>query len=113
VLPKLEEARVAKLIGSSLEARVILAAGESAELRDLLERYKDELRYLFIVSEVEIEETTAGDPLSVRVERARGEKCERCWNYSVRVGESERYPTACERCVGALQEIEREEVAGS
>jgi isoleucyl-tRNA synthetase len=112
VLPKLEEARVAKLIGSSLEARVILSAGESPEQRDLLERYKDELRYLFIVSEVELEEAAPGST-PVRVERARGEKCERCWNYSARVGESERYPTACERCVEALAEIEREEGAGS
>jgi isoleucyl-tRNA synthetase len=107
VLPKLEEARVAKLIGSSLEARVVLTAGESPELRGLLERYREELRYLFIVSEVTLEEPAADRP-PVRVERARGEKCERCWNYSTRVGESERYPTACERCVEALAEIERE-----
>ena len=110
VLPKLEEARAAKLIGSSLEARVVLAGVGSPELRALLERYKDELRYLFIVSEVELEEPAA-DRLPLRVERARGEKCERCWSYSVRVGESERYPTACERCVEALAEIEREEEA--
>ena len=45
----------------------------------------------------------------MHVERAAGQKCERCWNYSARVGESERYPTACERCVAALAEIEREE----
>src|SRR5207253_2410474 len=42
----------------------------------------------------------------IKVERASGAKCERCWNYSTRVGESERYPTACERCVEALREIE-------
>jgi isoleucyl-tRNA synthetase len=47
----------------------------------------------------------------VRVERAQGEKCERCWNYSVHVGESERYPTVCERCVEALSEIERGEAS--
>jgi hypothetical protein len=29
-----------------------------------------------------------------------------CWNYSVRVGESARYPAVCERCVEALKEIE-------
>ena len=45
---------------------------------------------------------------SVRVERAPGEKCERCWNYSVRVGEFNRYPTVCERCIAALAEIEVE-----
>lgn len=107
VLGVLEEARIAKVIGSSLEARVhIEATGETFEL---LAPYADELRYIFIVSQVEVEraEETSG-ALKVRVERAAGEKCERCWNYSVRVSESERYPTACERCVAALSEIERE-----
>ena len=42
----------------------------------------------------------------VKVRRADGQKCERCWNYSPRVGESSRYPAACERCVEALKEIE-------
>jgi isoleucyl-tRNA synthetase len=51
------------------------------------------------------------EQIVVNVTRAAGEKCERCWNYSTRVGESERYPTACERCVEALREIEREEAA--
>jgi len=46
------------------------------------------------------------DELTVTIIRAHGEKCERCWNYSTRVGESSRYPTVCERCVDALQEIE-------
>jgi isoleucyl-tRNA synthetase len=42
------------------------------------------------------------------VERAHGKKCERCWNYSTHVGESTDYPTCCERCVAALDEIERD-----
>ncbi len=46
------------------------------------------------------------DAIEVTVARAHGEKCERCWNYSTRVGESSKYPTVCERCVTALQEIE-------
>lgn len=107
VLQALEEARNAKLIGSSLEARVNLSA--SKKDFDLLERHKDELRYLFIVSQVQLARTEEGD-VKVTVERADGEKCERCWNYSNRVGESSRYPTACERCVEALAEIEREAV---
>jgi isoleucyl-tRNA synthetase len=72
------------------------------------------LRYIFIVSEVHLSQAgiEAGDEhLDVEVSRAAGEKCERCWNYSTRVGESTRYPTACERCVEALLEIEREEAA--
>ena len=68
------------------------------------------MRYLFIVSQVSLTliEDGAGEDLRVRVERAPGQKCERCWNYSERVGEFTRYPVACERCVEALAEIEAE-----
>ena len=114
VLRALEEARIAKTIGSSLEARVRLVA--SGKTFDLLESYLDDLRYIFIVSQVtlaraEEDGASKSDTLAVTVERAEGEKCERCWNYSTRVGESIRYPTVCERCVEALNEIEREEAA--
>jgi len=44
--------------------------------------------------------------LEVTVQKADGEKCERCWNYSARVGENPRYPTVCERCTESLAEIE-------
>jgi isoleucyl-tRNA synthetase len=43
----------------------------------------------------------------VEVVRAPGEKCERCWNYSVHVGENARYPMICERCSAALEEIDK------
>lgn len=100
VLRKLEEARNAKEIGSSLEAKVVLTA--DADTTRFLMDYFDQLRYLFIVSQVEVHE---GDALSVLVTKADGEKCERCWNYSVRIGESAEYPSVCERCVEALGEI--------
>ena len=109
VLRILEEARVQKVIGSSLEAQVtITAEGETLEL---LRRHEPDLRYLFIVSQVCLrepdDETSAvGSSVVVKIDRARGEKCDRCWNYSVRVGESSRYPNVCERCVEALEEIE-------
>jgi isoleucyl-tRNA synthetase len=105
---ELEEARTAKLIGSSLEAHVRLEA--KRKTFELLESRRDELRYLFIVSQVSLtllEEEAAGE-VRVGVERAAGQKCERCWNYSTLVGEFTRYPTACERCVEALAEIEAE-----
>jgi len=103
VLRVLEEARVAKTIGSSLEAAVEIAA--SGKTYELLESYRDDLRYLFIVSQVSLTKTEVGEPV-VKVRRADGQKCERCWNYSTQVGESARYPTVCERCAKALQEIE-------
>jgi isoleucyl-tRNA synthetase len=108
VLRTLEGARVAKLIGSSLEAHVRVAS--KRKTYELLEQYREELRYLFIVSQVSLTILEESDPeeLRVAVERAEGQKCERCWNYSVRVGEFTRYPSACERCVEALAEIEAE-----
>jgi isoleucyl-tRNA synthetase len=118
VLRKLEAARAAKVIGSSLEARLKLSLNR--ENYDLLKPYqdRDELRYIFIVSQTELSQadlgTASGEAaaaiglLGVEVERAEGEKCERCWTYSTRVGESARYPAACERCVEALAEIERD-----
>jgi isoleucyl-tRNA synthetase len=107
VLARLEDARVAKQIGSSLEARVEISAGSEAFGK--LAAHRDFLRYLFIVSEVELLEPNtqlAADTITVTISRARGEKCERCWNYSTRVGEASRFPTVCERCVAALQEME-------
>jgi isoleucyl-tRNA synthetase len=98
----LEEARNEKQIGSSLDAKVILTADKETTM--FLLDYFPQLRYLFIVSQVEVHE---GDTFAVRIERAAGQKCERCWNYSFRVGDFEKYPTVCERCIEALTEIER------
>jgi isoleucyl-tRNA synthetase len=102
VMKALEEARNAKQIGSSLEAKVVLTT-DAGTTRFLLD-YFEQLRYIFIVSQVEVRE---GDTFNVEVHDADGAKCERCWNYSVRVGEFEKYPTVCERCVDALLEIEQ------
>jgi isoleucyl-tRNA synthetase len=101
VLRALEEARVAKEIGSSLEAKVTLTA--TGNTMRLLQSHESELRYIFIVSQVELRE---GGELTISVSRADGEKCERCWNYSTKVGESAKFPTVCERCVSALEEID-------
>jgi isoleucyl-tRNA synthetase len=115
VLVGLEQARAAKIIGGGLEAKVHLHAGpEAAGLQKLLEEKQSVLPALFIVSQVVIHpsaiaasipaETLPG--LTIKIERADGAKCERCWNYSKHVGENSRYPTVCERCTEALAEIE-------
>lgn len=100
VLKSLETARNDKQIGSSLEAKVVLTTDHDTT-RFLL-NYYDQLRYIFIVSQVEVHE---GDAFAVKIEKADGQKCERCWNYSVRVGEFSEYPTVCERCNDALKDI--------
>ena len=101
VLKALEEARNAKVIGSSLEAKVVLTADKETTI--FLMDYFTQLRYIFIVSQVEVHE---GDAFGVNIQKADGTKCDRCWNYSFRVGEFEKYPTVCERCIEALGEIE-------
>jgi isoleucyl-tRNA synthetase len=110
-LRALEEARAAKVIGSSLEARVELKLTDP--LFTTMAKYQGELRYVFIVSKVGVVKTddAASPDIEVKVFRAEGKKCERCWNYSERVGEFNRYPTVCERCIEALAEIEAEGAA--
>ncbi|MEQ1946713.1 MAG: isoleucine--tRNA ligase [Bryobacteraceae bacterium] len=95
VLKALEEARQAKFIGAPLEARVRL---KGAGVDD----YAADLPGLFIVSQVILE---PGDELSVTVERADGAKCERCWKYSTKIGEDAAYPTVCDTCSSALNEM--------
>ncbi|MGA8439901.1 MAG: isoleucine--tRNA ligase [Candidatus Sulfotelmatobacter sp.] len=106
VLKALEEARNGKLIGTGLEARVTVAASEP--VYSVLSRHVAELRYLFIVSAVNLVQGSGNGTGGVRVEvdKAEGAKCERCWNYSIHVGEDRDYPTVCERCSAVLKEIE-------
>jgi isoleucyl-tRNA synthetase len=118
----LEQARNAKAIGSSLEAKLLLYVAD-LELRQTLAAMNpsdslsgnrvDELRYLFLTSQVELLDSPAkleglkyqsqSDALGVGVVDAEGEKCDRCWNYSIHVGESKAHPLLCERCVPALE----------
>ncbi|MDH6107510.1 isoleucine--tRNA ligase [Anabaenopsis tanganyikae CS-531] len=114
----LEQARVEKMIGSSLEAKVLLYVKDD-QLRSLVKKLDsdngngiDELRYLFITSQVELLETPEAladlkynlqsDSWGIGVVDAEGKKCDRCWNYSTHVGESAEHPLLCERCIPAL-----------
>lgn len=98
VLKALEEARQAKVIGTSLEARVRVAgAGIDADAA--------QLPALFITSQVILE---PGPELKVIVENAAGQKCERCWKYTTDVGGSTAYPTVCGGCAEALEEMLQE-----
>jgi isoleucyl-tRNA synthetase len=101
VLKSLETARNEKLIGAPLEARVSLSA--NGDLYPLLERYAGELPALFIVSEVALDKAEGG-MLAVKISRASGAKCERCWKYTHDVGSDPRFPTACAACARAVDE---------
>jgi isoleucyl-tRNA synthetase len=100
VLKALEEARQAKRIGKSLEAKLQIAS-PGADF-ELLRKYASSLKELLNVSQVELAE---GDALQIALMTADGEKCERCWNYRTDIGVDSRWPTVCGRCVPALEEI--------
>ncbi len=106
VLKALEESRNSKLIGTGLEAQVFITASDA--LYALLQRHAGELRYLFIVSAVTLVQgaSNGSGGVHVDVKKADGAKCERCWNYSTRVGEDKMYPTVCERCSAVLKELD-------
>jgi isoleucyl-tRNA synthetase len=101
-LKSLEEARKAKQIGKALDARLVLEV--PADMAALLERYRGNLKELLNVSQVELR-TGASSQITATTLTADGKKCERCWNFSVHVGEDRRWPTVCERCSAALDQI--------
>lgn len=83
VLKALEEARNEKVIGKSLTAALHLYP--NAETKALLESLQADLKQIFIVSELVIEDTEAPenalqfDGLAVLVKAAEGHTCDRCW----------------------------------
>ncbi len=90
VMKKLEEARTAKLIGKSLDAKVTLPGG-AEEFKDL------DLEELFIVSQV-----SWGAVSDISVVHADGAKCPRCWRWQTDLGSAPSAPELCGRCARQL-----------
>lgn len=99
----LENARVSKVIGKSLDAKVTLVCSDV--LFEFAQTMKNEFATIFIVSEVEILKGDTGtekgvlEGLYINIQKAEGEKCERCWIYSKEIGANQTHPTICPRCV--------------
>ena len=66
----------------------------------------DEVADLFIVSQVEFVdnalETTEIEGITIAVNKANGEKCERCWKYDEKVGTHPEHKDTCPRCSKVL-----------
>ncbi|MEX2262545.1 MAG: isoleucine--tRNA ligase [Bryobacteraceae bacterium] len=108
VLKSLEVARKDKFIGAPLEASVELTA--KGDLLALLEEYANHLPALFIVSDVTLKPAQSGNgagagAVEVKVGRAPGVKCERCWKYTTDVGSNAELPTICAACAEAVTEV--------
>lgn len=111
VTKKLEDCRGQGLIGNSLDAKVFIYVKADFEHNRLLERFMEDFASIFIVSQVKVEvvdSLNSGEPcqyfkgLNLKVEKACGTKCARCWNYSLKVGMDKNYPEICARCIEAL-----------
>ena len=108
VLKALEVARNDKVIGKSLEAKVTIYVPE--ELKDVFKAEDIDFAQFFIVSkfaEGDVvnapEQALKLDTVSVLVEEADGEKCERCWTISETVGTDETHPEICARCADVVK----------
>ena len=102
---KIEAKRQAGEIGHSLDSKVLLNVSNEEFI--FLKGYTlDEVADLFIVSQVEFVdnalETTEIEGITIAVNKANGEKCERCWKYDEKVGTHPEHKDTCPRCSKVL-----------
>ncbi|GHU95804.1 isoleucine--tRNA ligase [Deltaproteobacteria bacterium] len=99
------------IIGHSLDTRVTLFVSDG--LRGQLDALHTDLRAVCIVSQLEVADLSVAPQsafrdadvadLAIGVEKARGEKCERCWIYSTELGSDPARLGLCPRCAGVLR----------
>jgi isoleucyl-tRNA synthetase len=117
---QLEACRSAGSLGASLEAQVQLALADGTDARALQVALTwldgsahpsvDNLADWLLVSALQIDGSAPATVLSeahqagitVRVAKADGQKCERCWHYESDIGQHSAHPTLCGRCVAVL-----------
>lgn len=106
-LKVLETARADKEIGKALEAKLTFSVPQEA-LAQVLSRYERDLPELFGVSQVELVAMDSGLGAAETVidfDRATGDRCDRCWRFTLDVGAEGMYPGMCARCADALEKI--------
>ncbi len=106
VFKKIEEKRNEKVIAHPYESEVKIKYS-SNELHNIINKFKDEIETIFIVSKIECFSENLKDAqwdfnLEVKVNKSNEKKCERCWRYLESVGKNKDYPELCERCIGNL-----------
>ena len=130
ILSELEGARQTKVIGKSLDAKVVIpftGKGESFDSWTIPAADPELFREVLNVSQLVIwhtgiSETSSGaagvlseqelDELHsdrskgylIKVVHADGQKCERCWHWETDVGSDREHPTVCARCAVAVRE---------
>ena len=109
VTKAIEPLRANKTIGSSLEVAISIYIKNNTN--NIFEKYKKDFANIFIVSQVHIIDKNDIEALNVLesddyiiyVQKASGEKCERCWKYR-NLGINPKYPSICEDCLKAIEQ---------
>jgi isoleucyl-tRNA synthetase len=98
----IERARQDKLIGNTLEARVVLNSDS-----DVTEKVsQEELEEFFIVSDLTIHQAKEA---SASVTKTQYQKCARCWRHRPTVGTSKAHPDLCDRCESVVDKMTKSE----
>jgi len=104
VMKILETKREKDMIGSSLEAKIVMFSPDG-KVAAFLKENEGLLPGLFKVSQACVSEKEEADmdeaegaSLKISVRPAEGKKCPRCWNFSETVGQDKEFPELCERC---------------
>ena len=100
VLKKIELVRADGKLGSSLQAEIDIYAPE--EVYKTLTSVGDDLRFVLIVSKVNVHLTDNRLEERIVVSPSQHKKCDRCWHYRADVGADQAHPQICGRCVSNL-----------
>ena len=115
VYRELEKLRAEKIIGSNLDAEVIIYCSD-VKLLQILNKFiknsktESELRFIFITSKVDVfplvnapdDAVAFDDRVKIRVSKSANPKCSRCWHHREEVGQNNIYPDLCDRCIDNL-----------
>ena len=102
IYKKLDDARNQNLIGSSLDATIILHA--NTKTFTLLKDFKDELKFIFISSDCKLIQSDSVEDVDIVVEKNINEKCDRCWHKNETVGKIKDHKKLCSRCYANIFE---------
>ncbi len=114
IIKAIEPLRKDGSIGHSLDTKVNLYIGKNLQntLNELLSDTLEDMRAICIISQLHIEDfaTAPTDAIlpddmqevAIVVEKAQGEKCERCWIYNTNLGTDPNHPSLCPRCTKVM-----------
>ena len=102
----LEDLRQKKIIGQSLDARATITGSLEDPEFARLKRYESDLPELFILSQVNLVESSVTAPeMTIQLDHAEGVRCPRSWRWVPALVETKEWGSVSPRCAEALYQI--------